>query len=305
MKKIFLVTINFNTEKETHAWLASMKKLSHTDIEIHIVIVDNGSTKPFALQPGEKDSRTHLIRSQENTGFTGGNNIGMAYALKNNADYIMIINNDTYADPYLVKNLLTPLEKNMSIGVTTPKIYFAKGYEFHKKRYHQNELGKVFWYAGGFTDWNNVMSIHRGVDEVDKGQYKKQEKVTFASGCCMMFRREVLEKIGLFDDRYFLYFEDADLNERIQRAGYAIEFVPQAVLWHMNAASSGGSGNNLQDYFMTRNRMLFGMRYAPFRTKLALLKESLRFLKNGRPMQKRGIQDYYLGRFNKGTYFRK
>ncbi len=303
MKTVYIVTICFNTAKETHAWLTSIKKLVHSEFGIEIVIVDNASNEPFVLEKDEKASNIHIIRSEDNTGFTGGNNIGMKYALDHNADFVMIVNNDTEVDKNLVKELLKVLEQKKEVGVTVPKIYFAKGHEFHKDRYTKNELGKVFWYAGGFTDWKNVTSVHRGVDEVDKGQYDIEEKVTFGSGCCMLFKREVLEKVGMFDERFFLYFEDADLNERIQRAGYIIEYVPTAILWHINAASSGGSGNNLQDYFMTRNRMLFGMRYAPIKTKLALVRESIRFLKSGRPMQKKGIRDYYFGKFNKGTYF--
>jgi GT2 family glycosyltransferase len=123
----------------------------------------------------------------------------------------------------------------------------------------------------------------------------------------MLIKREVLKKVGLFDERYFLYYEDADLNERIQRAGYDIYYAPKATLVHVNAASSGGAGNGnvLQDYFITRNKMLFGMTYAPMRTKIALLRESLRLLRSGRPYQRLAIKDYYLRKFNKGTFFEK
>lgn len=303
MKKVFVVTIDFNTHKETHDWLASIQTLSHKDITLEIVIVDNASKIPFVLEKSEQKENVHFVRSEINTGFTGGNNIGMKYALENGADYVMVINNDTLVDAKLLEELLRVLESDENIGMTTPKIYFAKGHEFHKDRYKKEDLGKVFWFAGGYTDWKNVTSVHRGVDEVDHGQYDKVESVTFASGCCMLIKAEVLKKVGLFDEKHFLYFEDADLDERIIHAGYKIVYVPTAILWHINAASSGGSGNTLQDYFITRNRMLFGMRYAPIRTKLALIRESLRFLKSGRPMQKKGIKDFYLGRFGKGTYF--
>ena len=189
------------------------------------------------------------------------------------------------------------------MAVVTPKIYFAKGHEYHKDKYKKEDLGKVFWYAGGYTDWDNVTSIHRGVDEVDHGQYDKIEEIQFATGCCMLLKKEVFEKVGLFDDRYFLYYEDADLNERIKRAGYKIYYVPTAILIHINAASSGGAGNSLQDYFITRNKILFGMTYAPLRTKLALIRESISLLRIGRPNQKLAIRDFYLHKFNKGTFF--
>ena len=303
MKKIAVVTVNYNTADDTTAFLHSLKHVKTPDLEIETIVVDNGSKKNYKLPDGLKN--TTLLRSETNTGFSGGYNIGMKEALKHGADYILIVNNDTEMDPDMILNLLKILESDPKIGVTTPKIYFAKGHEFHKDRYKPDELGKVFWFAGGHTDWNNVMSIHRGIDEVDHGQYDKTEKIDFASGCAMFFKREVLETVGLLDDRYFLYYEDADLNERVKRAGYKIYYVPTAKLIHINAASTGGAGNVLHDYFLTRNKMLFGMTYAPPRTKLALIRESIRLLRTGRPFQKLGIKDYYLRRFNKGTFFEK
>lgn len=305
MKKVFAIAISFNKEEVTFAWLDSMQKVKTLGFSLDIVIVDNASTKPFVLNKERKKENVHVIRSEENTGFTGGNNIGMQYALDHGADYILIINNDTIADSDLLKNLIEVLDSKPNIGLTAPKIYFAKGNEFHKDRYKKDDLGKVFWYAGGYTDWSNVKSIHRGVDEVDRGQYDKIEKTDFASGCCMLIKREVLKKVGLFEKRGFMYYEDAILCEQIKRAGYELWYVPTAILWHINAASSGGSGNQLQDYFLTRNQMLFGMLYAPIRTKIALIRQSVRYLLNGRPKQKQGIIDFYFGRFGKGTYFNK
>jgi len=303
MKKVAVVTVNFNTEQDTIDFLKSLQHVKTPDISLDIVIVDNGSKEVFKLPGNLKEKNIILILSDKNTGFSGGYNIGIKEALKHGADYILIVNNDTIVDPDMIKNLLSVLESKPEIGVTTPKIYFAKGHEFHKDRYKPSELGKVFWFAGGHTDWNNVMSIHRGVDEVDHGQYDEIEETKFATGCCMMFKREVLEKVGLLDDRYFLYYEDADLNERIMHAGYKAYYVPTAVLTHVNAASTGGAGNVLHDYFITRNKMLFGMTYAPLRTKIALFRESMRLLRTGRPFQKLAIRDYYLRRFNKGTFF--
>src|SRR5579872_1435281 len=280
MKKVSVVTVTYNTAGDTTAFLHSLKHVKKDDFEIATIVIDNGSEEVYKLPEGIKN--TTLIRSETNTGFSGGYNIGMKEALKNAADFILIVNNDTEMDPDMITNLLNLLQNDPKIGMTTPKIYFAKGHEFHKDRYKPEELGKVFWFAGGYTDWDNVMSIHRGIDEVDHGQYDKTEEVEFASGCCMLFKREVLEKVGLLDDRYFLYYEDADLNERVRRAGYKVYYVPTAVLIHVNAASTGGAGNVLHDYFISRNKMLFGMTYAPLRTKVALIRESMRLLRNGR-----------------------
>ena len=266
-------------------------------------MVDNGSDEKFETKnPELKTGELKIIRSEKNLGFAGGNNIGIKHAVENGADYILILNNDTIADQNLLQGLLNVLEKDKTIGIVGPKIYFAEGFEFHKKRYKKTELGKVIWYAGGIMDWKNITGCHRGVDEVDSGQYEEEAETGFVSGCCMLIRREVFEKIGFFDEKYFLYYEDSDFNQKARNSGYKIIYSPKAILWHKNAGSAGGSGSILQDYYITRNRLLFGLRYAPLRSKLSLIKESFKLAIKGRPWQKRGVIDFYLGRLGKGSY---
>jgi len=299
MKNIAIVTVNYNTSKDTVNFLESLSKIKASNFSLQTIVIDNGSTEKFQLSKSENPKVT-LIQLNKNKGFSGGYNVGIRAGLKNGADAVLIVNNDTLLDPDVLINLEKELYSDDIIGLTVPKIYFAKGHEFHKDRYTKDELGKVLWYAGGSVDWKNVQSIHRGVDEVDHGQYNKTEKINFASGCCMLIRKEVFEKVGMFDERYFLYYEDADLCERIQNAGFFLYYVPEAFLYHLNASSSGGAGNTLQDYYLTRNQMLFGMTYAPLRVKIALLRQSLRFLQKGRANQKKAIKDYFLRKFGKG-----
>lgn len=302
MKKVAVVTVNFNSEKETHDLLASLTKVYKKDFTLSIIVVDNASKIPFTFTDNEKKQEIALLTTKTNLGFTGGYNLGIQEALSRGVDYVVILNNDTFVDPNFIYEFLQTFEKNSNVGIVVPKIYFAKNHEFHKERYKESEKGKVFWYAGGFMDWANIFSKHRGVDEVDNGQYDKEKEVDFATGCCMCIPRNVLEKVGMFDDKLYLYFEDADLSQRILESGLKIIYQPKAVIWHVNAASGGGSGSPLHDYYLTRNRMLFGMRYAPFRTKLALLRESVRLLLAGRQWQKKGEQDFYLMKFGKGTF---
>lgn len=300
MKKISAITVNYNREDATKKLIECLLSAETPDFNVEIIVVDNSPGKPFELT--EKNNSISVIRPGTNTGFSGGNNLGIKHALKNGADYVLLINDDTTIFPDMIKNLKKVLESDEKIGVASPKIYFAKGREFHKSRYSKNDLGKVLWFAGGKTDWQNAKSVHRGIDEVDKGQYDVIEKIDFATGCCMMIKREVLEKVGGFDEKYFLYYEDDDLCLRIKKAGYQIFYVPSAAMYHENASSSG-AGSTLHDYFLTRNQMLFGMRYAPLRTRAALVRQSFKLLLTGRRYQKRGITDYYMGRLGKGTYF--
>ncbi len=300
MKKVTAITVNYARSESTKKLIESLTKSDHAGFSLEIVVVDNSQVKPF--KAAEMHENIRVIRPATNTGFSGGNNIGIKEALKRGTDYILLVNDDTVVLPSMIKNLKDVLENDKNIGVASPKIYFTKNHEFHKDRYAKKDLGHVLWFAGGYTDWDNAKSVHRGVDEVDRGQYETIEEIDFATGCCMMIKKDVLEKVGMFDEKYFLYFEDDDLCLRIKKERYKIYYVPTAVMYHDNAGSSG-SGSGLHDYFLTRNQMIFGMRYAPLKTRLALARQSLRLLATGRKYQKRGIKDYYLHKFGKGTYF--
>jgi GT2 family glycosyltransferase len=303
MKKIFVSILNFNGEKDTIECLRSLSNLRRSSFELRIIVIDNASSRRIIL---DKDLTSKidikLIKNQTNLGFSGGHNIAIKYALENGADYILILNNDTYVDKDFLTNLLKVGESDDSVGILVPKIYFAPGFEFHKNRYAKKEIGKVLWYAGGEIDWANIIGHHRGVDEVDRGQFDKIQETELATGCCMLIKRKVFEKVGNFDDKYFLYYEDTNLTMRAEKNNFRIIYVPESVIWHKNAESSGGSGSTLQDYYITRNRLLFGFRFAPIGSKLALLRESMRLLFSGRKWQRRGVLDYYLRNFGKGSF---
>lgn len=298
MPQVYVSILNYNGRENTIDCLRSLEKISKENFDLNVIVIDNNSKEKFNLPP--LDLKIKLIRNKNNLGFSGGHNIGIKYSLDNGADFVVILNNDTVVD----KNFLEEFIKssNGKIGIMAPKIYFYKGFEFHKDRYTKNEKGKIFWYAGGKMDWKNVIGSHRGVDEVDRGQYNMVEQTDFASGCCMMIKREVFERVGLLDEKYFLYYEDNDLCQRAKRSNFEIIYNPKSTLWHKNAGSVGGSGSSVQDYYITRNRLLFGMRYSSLRSKLSLIRESLGFLLWGRPWQKRGVFDFYRGRFGKGSF---
>lgn len=288
-QKVFIVILNWNRKKDTLECVDSIRKLVVKDYELSVVVVDNGSTdgsiEAFQKSRAEMDN-FYLVANSQNVGFAAGNNIGIKYAMENGADYIAVLNNDTVVDRNLVIELLKVMEEDPDIGAVSPKIYFAKGFEFHKDKYKKSELGKVIWYAGGNIDWANVYGKNRGVDEVDHKQYDKLEKTDFVTGACMFVRSEALKKTGVFDERYYMYLEDGDLSIRMKKKGWKVVYAPKGILWH-KVAQSSGIGSNLNDYYITRNRLLFGMRFAPIRSKLALIKESIKFLIRGRRWQKK------------------
>jgi hypothetical protein len=302
MPKVLVSLVNFNGSKDTFSCLDSLDKVELGEFELSVVVVDNASRENFQAEKKYNNFELKIIRSDKNLGFAGGQNLGIKYGLENGVDYFTILNNDVILEENFLLELLKTFAKDKNCGLVSPKIYFAKGYEFHKNRYKEEDLGKVIWYAGGKIDWQNVIATHRGVDEVDKGQFEKQEKTDFASGCCEMIKREVFEKIGLFDEKYFLYYEDNDLSQRAKKQGFDVYYQPKAILWHLNAGSTGGSGSSLHDYYITRNRLLFGLKFASFKAKIALLRESFKLIFAGRPWQKKGVLDFYLRRFEKGSF---
>lgn len=306
---VSIVIVNWNRKKDTLECLKSLVRIER-DFELKIIIVDNASTdgsikeiKSYFKTPSFKKSviHTELIRNEENLGFCGGNNVGIKHALNHKADYVLLLNNDTYVDDKFLINLVKAFKKYPKAGILSPKIYFAPGYEFKKNIYKKSDLGKVIWYAGGDIDWDNVYGTNHGVDEVDKGQFNRVKSTDFATGACMLVKRKVFEQVGLLDEKYFMYFEDSDLCVRVKRAGWKVMYFPQSFIWH-KVAQSSGIGSNLNDYFITRNRLLFGGRYATIKTRLALYKESLRMLKNGRKWQKKGVVDFYFGKFGRGSW---
>jgi GT2 family glycosyltransferase len=238
-----------------------------------------------------------VLSQQTNLGFSGGNNVGMRYAMKLGADYTWLLNNDTVVDPGALS--LADAFRDPKVGIAGSKIYFAPGHEYHLSRYTKAEQGKVFWFAGGLIDWNNMYASHRGVDEVDHGQYDKVIETPFVTGCSMMIRRSVIEVIGYLDDRLYLYLEDLDYCLRAKQHDFAITYYPSSVIWHVNAGSSGGAGNELHEYYITRNRLFIGFRYAPVRTKIALLREAVRFALSAPPVTKRAVYDALFGRWGK------
>ncbi|MDD3679832.1 MAG: glycosyltransferase family 2 protein [Candidatus Shapirobacteria bacterium] len=309
MIKVSVVVLNWNQPELTIACLNSLlaakrgKKLS-----LEIILVDNCSDPDKLKKLKEYLDRVRfqkrsrkvsfvLMENKENLGFAQGNNRGIKQALKNSTDYIFILNNDTEIDSDCLIALIEAAETNHRIGIISPKIYYAPGFEFHKDRYQEKETGRVIWYAGGEVDWVNVLGHHFGVDEVDNGQYDQEEDISFATGCAFLAKREVFDRVGVFDKRFFLYLEDLDFSLRTIKAGFRILFAPKSIVYHKNAASSGGSGSALQNYYLTRNRLLFGFKHGYWKIKLFLLIGLIKILFDQDKVRKEAVFDFLKGNF--------
>jgi GT2 family glycosyltransferase len=294
MIKVAIVTVDYNGHGDTADLLDSAVNLDTQGLETLWLVVDNGSDTSIKKTIG-KFKNAVWLQTGKNLGFTGGFNRGMKYAKEWGADYILIINNDTLiGDKLLIKKLLKVFTDNPNAGMVSPKIYFAPKHEFYKERYQKKDEGKVIWYAGGIFDWDNVRSIHRGIDEIDTGKFDAIERTGFVTGCCILIKRDVFEKVGFLQEKLFAYFEDNDWIKRMTDAGFEQWYNGTTYIYH-KVSKTAGIGSSWTDYLITRNRMWFGMKYANIRTKFALLRESIRFLISGRSPQKKGIIDYFKG----------
>lgn len=305
MVKIALIVLNWNKPNLTIDTVNSLLNITHHGFDFQIFIVDNGSFDDSITLFNEKFSHQPLVNILQvgsNQGFVGGNNFGIRQSLKLGFDYVLLINNDVSVDPDFLSHLLKATKDKYSLSA--PKIYFSPGCEYHHDRYSPSEIGHVIWFAGGQMDWHNIYGSHIGVDEVDHGQYDHiNSQVDFLTGCCLLIHKDVFAQIGLLDEKYYMYLEDADFCQKAKKKGFKMAYIPQSKIWHINAASSK-SGGDLHNYFLTRNRLLFGFRYATLKTKLALIKESITQLISPSisKWQKNGVIDFYLKKLKKGSW---
>ncbi|PIV09541.1 hypothetical protein COS31_05175 [Candidatus Roizmanbacteria bacterium CG02_land_8_20_14_3_00_36_15] len=266
-ESLAIITVVYESHEATQDFLRSLEKQSNQNF--HLFLAD--------LSKNKKRLKTDIpmtILPSTNNGYAHGVNVGLKKALGEGFEYFCVINNDTYFNnDFVEKTILSILHHPSSI--LGGKIYYAPGYEYHKNRYQKSDLGKVFWYAGGQVDWDNVFTPHRGIDRVDEGQYDRFEKTDFITGCLVVFDKEVIKRVGLWDESYFLYFEDADYDEKAKRKGINLYYDPSIVIWHKNAQSTGGAGSSLHQRYQERNRLKFGLKYAPLKTRLYLIKNYL------------------------------
>ncbi len=300
MTHISVIIVHFNSEEETISCLESVLAQKLQSTQLSIVVIDNGSMKPLVLPEKMETAGITVLRSESNLGFTGGNNMGIHFAIERfNSDGIILLNNDTILAAGCFQQLVEHATAFPLAGMICPKIYFAPGREYHKNSYTKEMQGNVLWYAGGSIDWLHLVAFHRGVDELDRHQFANQIQSEFATGCCVLIRREVLEKTGLLDKRYFLYLEDVDLSISAKRFGYEIHYVDAAVVWHINAGSSNGAGSIVHTYYQTRNRLLFFFNYGNWMVKIRTILLAVRLLTNGTRFERMAVLHCITGQLGK------
>jgi hypothetical protein len=254
--KVFLIILDWNGLKDTCECLESVKKIDYPNYEV--IVVDNGSTDGSCQVIPQRFPWVKLICNQRNEGFARGNNIGIGYALNQNADFILLLNNDTVVDPQILSHFIQAAKKYPQAKIFGPKIYCYQ------------EPNKI-WCIGARWD-EDKMDFHIiGYGVVDDGfTLNEVEEVDIVIGAAIFFDTKIINKIGFFDERFFVMHEETDWCFRARKAGYHCLFIPQAKIWHKVGASYGGQNSPLYLYFYWRNCLLWAERYLNLRQRLYL-----------------------------------
>ena len=207
---------------------------------MEVIVVDNASKKDEATIIQTKYPHVKVIKSNRNLGFAGGNNLGIKAA---SGKYIFLINNDTYFKDFNIQNLIERLESSKKIGIVCPKIRFA---------WDNNPIQ-----FAGYTPLSKITVRNHaiGFGEEDLGQYATAHSTPYAHGAAMLIKREVIDKVGLMPECYFLYYEELDWSMMFTRAGFDIWFDPACTIYHKESQATG-QNSPLRTYYITRNRLL-------------------------------------------------
>lgn len=241
---ISIIVVNLNGKDYIAECLNSLLRQTLHDWEI--IVVDNGS-KDGSVEYVEANfgPGIRLLRNQRNEGFAGGNNQGIRVA---GGKYVALLNNDAMADPHWLEELVKPAEEDPRVGMVASKIYL---------RGQERVIDNV-----GHLIYRDGLNRGRGRLEADRGQFDRREEVLFPSGCAALYRREMLEEIGLFDEDFFAYGDDTDIGLKGRLAGWKCVYVPTAIVHHRYSQSSG-SYSPLKAFLVERNRVWIAVKYFP------------------------------------------
>lgn len=244
---IGVVTVTYNSAGVLPDFLRCMAEQTHRNLILFAV--DNASKDDsVGILRAYTDERLRIIANPDNKGVAGGNNQGIRASLEAGCTSVLIINNDTEFGPTLIAQLLEALDA-YQVDMTCPKMMYF------------DEPDRI-WAAGGkFLPLSGYLSVCTGEGEIDHGQYDLARLVTDVPTCCVLIRNEVFEKIGLMDERYFVYLDDSDFMYRAMKARVKLMYIPEAKLLHKVGRSTGGEESPFTIHYATRNRIFFQLKH--------------------------------------------
>lgn len=241
-KSVYFILVNYKKSYLTIECINSLKEINYSNY--HIIVVDNCSPDNSfeELSKYNKNNSFHIIQSPYNGGFSYANNIGIKLALKEKADYIILLNNDTIVTKDFLLPLLLPFNNNKNIGATTPRIM----YESNRN---------IYWYGGGKLYKNIARVKHLLINTTFLSDTANETEVSFISGCCICLPAFVIKECGFLDESYFLYEEDVDLCYKLLHNKYKLYYIPSSTIYHKVNSSTGKNSPTVQ-YYMVRNKYL-------------------------------------------------
>jgi GT2 family glycosyltransferase len=248
LPSLHVVLVNYNGQAFNADCLASLR--DEGVCRLTVWLVDNGSTDGSAEWVERNRPDVRLVRNGANLGWAGGNNVGIRRALQAGADFVWLLNNDTVLEPSCVAKMVASATASDAPALLSPRIHYA------------DNPGRT-WFEGGEVD---PVALRWGHCPLAHFRSLPQDR-RYVSGCALLVRREVFEEAGLIDERYFMYYEDAEFCLRAARLGFAMDVVEEARLAHRVAASSGGASDRLSPfraYQTLRSEMIFWRRQLGF-----------------------------------------
>jgi GT2 family glycosyltransferase len=222
------------------ACLASIGRLEYP--AFFVVVVDNGSNNGSTDRIRRSYPAVTLIENGRNLGFAAGCNVGLLEALRQGAGYVLLLNDDTEIAPDALTRLVDLGQRELDIGVLGPRVLY----------YDRPDL---LWSDGGMVDRYGV-ARHPGADQAAADRPAEPFEVDYVSGCALLAKRHVVERVGLLDEHFFAYYEETEWCARVRRAGYRVMLVPAARVWHKVGTEQRGQ-SPLYLYLMARNRLLY------------------------------------------------
>lgn len=239
-KRVAIIVLNWNGKEDTKQCLLSLQRLTYPHAEI--ILIDNGSTDGSRELFRSEFPKIRLVETGINLGFAGGNNVGLRIALKEGFDFTLVLNNDTTVDPGLIEGFLEGF-RDEDVGIAGAKIF-------------RMDSPTQLDHLGGKWNEKKIDFDYVGYRAEESECFDQNLQLDYVCGAALMIRKEVLETVGLFDPRFFLFWEEADLCFRAKRAGYEISYCPKATVWHKVSASFVG-GKPHAAYFFERNKLLW------------------------------------------------
>lgn len=296
---VAIIVLTWNNAGDTLECLKSLEELDYP--RYHVILVDNGSTDTTVVTVRENFPGVHIIENGTNVGYAEGNNVGLRHALDYGFSYALVLNNDTLLASDCLSVLVDDLSVHADAAAAAPKSFYF-------------DQADILYFAGGLIE-NNGRLVHVGIGRKDGPEYAVACETQWLTGCAILFRCEDLLRIGLFDSKFFLLFEDVDWSLRARKAGCRLRFVPEAKLWHKVSSAFGTTWSLSYLYYYCRNSLLCVERNFAFHQKpngyFSALRRAFEEAANqARPMKLRdktrvwrailqGISDYLFRRFGK------